>query len=124
VFTLHASDDPIGWADNVSTFERVDPAVLVHPHNAMSAGRFSSHIWMAKIPHDMPLTLEGFVIRIERFARIVRMVPVPEPLSRINHNGLLSELRHLNSLSVIHAPVIAAAVSSLSASRLNSRDRR
>jgi hypothetical protein len=123
VFAIHASDDVVAGADDVPTFQRVDPTVVVHDPVAMLAWCITVHARGSIVTHNiaLPLYLLAMLWRelaqftvlksIVRFAVVQRMIAIPHPLSRFNNDWYLAALHSLASLALCHS---RCAISSFS----------
>lgn len=91
--------DPIRRTDNVTTFECINPAVIVeHSSTPFSFGFFmevsAGNIWMPEVSDDFAFARLGwnFASILEWTHHIVlRMIAVFVPLSRLNHDWLFPE---------------------------------
>jgi hypothetical protein len=84
IFTLHAGNDPVARADNVTTFQRVDPAVKVHDIAAVVAFRLSIHLWRAVVAHDLSFGQPTSAA----FTEILWVIAIFEPLRGLYDHGL------------------------------------
>jgi hypothetical protein len=72
---LHAGNNPVARANNVSAFQRFDPSMGVHGDATRLAGMSVINIWMAKVAN-------------------VLVVAILKPSRRLNHYGFLPVLCH------------------------------
>jgi hypothetical protein len=95
--TLHARDNPVGRANPVPIFTCVNPPVFMEGYAALGTERLTRNVWTPEVSDYGAFWPVRFAI-----TPIFRVISVHVPLVRLNHHGLLAELRHL--ILLVSAP--------------------
>jgi len=95
-FALNSGDDKVAWANDVSTFERVDPAMIVHYDSAVFAGRLAVQLGRAVVADNLALAQERATSTMSMVSGsvVVGVVPAFEPLGCVDNDWLLTVFSH------------------------------
>jgi hypothetical protein len=89
-FVRNSRDDPISRAHDVTTFEGVDPAVIVHLACAMLALTGTWVVWSTVVSDYLAFTLDHRpTVGVGE-----EMISVFEPLARLDYYRTLTKLGH------------------------------